>query len=510
MYSRKQSGGSVDPYIYGAWTAYEAEVLTPSQTELANIFRIARGRVCHPRVIQELSPGRVQRRWRGMCRRDCARTHWQLHVLCQDREIDMGLCGPLDHNRFLFDRLLNYTLYFNGVYNLDTRDPVKVDITQTGYYCIEALSIDPSNRYFSADVEFRNAYGQLTAADYPKLAFYAGVSLYYAVVFMFWMFLFYRFRSDVLPVQKYLSILLPFLVFENIVQWTYFDIVNQQGFGLGSRVLMVVTTILSAFRNSLSLFLLLIVCMGFSVVKQSLGKHMLKCRVLALVHFCFGAVYAIGASILNPEESPLFFVFIIVPLSITFSIFYAWTLTSLSQTIRDLLKRQQTVKALMYRRLQLLLIVSVILIFGFAVINSLVYSPVELGVPWQWRWFLMDGYLNLIYMIVVTTILFLWRPTADNRRFAMSEQLAQSEEFEFDDTNIDTMSDDGDGAAKSTVSDPARPAGTGSNGYAPPAYQSSGNASASAHHDDSREELFAVADEESDDDEQSSAREHKH
>lgn len=47
---------------------------------------------------------------------------------------------------------------------------------------------------------------------------------------------------------------------------------------------------LNAARNSISFFMLLIVCMGYGVVRPSLGATMLRVRILALVHFIFGVV----------------------------------------------------------------------------------------------------------------------------------------------------------------------------------------------------------------------------
>ena len=48
--------------------------------------------------------------------------------------------------------------------------------------------------------------------------------------------------------------------------------------------------ILDAGRNALSFFLLLIVSLGLSVVKESLGRIMLRCQILAVAHFIFGGV----------------------------------------------------------------------------------------------------------------------------------------------------------------------------------------------------------------------------
>lgn len=39
----------------------------------------------------------------------------------------------------------------------------------------------------------------------------------------------------------------------------------------------------------MSFFMLLVVSLGLSVVKESLGKQMLRCQVLAAGHFIFGS-----------------------------------------------------------------------------------------------------------------------------------------------------------------------------------------------------------------------------
>lgn len=48
--------------------------------------------------------------------------------------------------------------------------------------------------------------------------------------------------------------------------------------------------ILDAGRNSMSFFMLLVVALGLSVVRESLGRTMLKCQALAGAHFVFGSV----------------------------------------------------------------------------------------------------------------------------------------------------------------------------------------------------------------------------
>lgn len=48
--------------------------------------------------------------------------------------------------------------------------------------------------------------------------------------------------------------------------------------------------ILDAGRNSMSFFMLLVVSLGLSVVRESLGRTMLKCKALTALHFLFGSM----------------------------------------------------------------------------------------------------------------------------------------------------------------------------------------------------------------------------
>lgn len=49
-----------------------------------------------------------------------------------------------------------------------------------------------------------------------------------------------------------------------------------------------IVAILDAGRNSMSFFMLLVVSLGLSVVRESLDRTMLKCQILAVAHFIFG------------------------------------------------------------------------------------------------------------------------------------------------------------------------------------------------------------------------------
>jgi hypothetical protein len=81
------------------------------------------------------------------------------------------------------------------------------------------------------------------------------------------------------------------------------DYLNRNGSNVGAKVLLVVVACLNAARNSFSFFLLLIVCMGYGVVKPTLGRTMIWVRWLAIAHFVFGLVYAITSLLISPDTA---------------------------------------------------------------------------------------------------------------------------------------------------------------------------------------------------------------
>lgn len=91
--------------------------------------------------------------------------------------------------------------------------------------------------------------------------------------------------------QYYISGTIIFLVIEMLSQFAYYRYNNKHGGGAGSIAFLFVIATLNAARNSLSFFLLLIVCMGLSVVTQSLGSVMTRVRILTAFHFIFGGAF---------------------------------------------------------------------------------------------------------------------------------------------------------------------------------------------------------------------------
>ncbi|KAG7098919.1 hypothetical protein E1B28_000816 [Marasmius oreades] len=317
-------------------------------------------------------------------------------------------------------------------------------VRKTGYYCVAMIPVtvrniatrqtDGPHPSYKGTVLFRNKFdGKLPATDYPKVNFYFAMFLVYSAVAAAWAWLCYKHVQDILPLQYYLSGLVGLLVIEMVANWAYYRYLNAHGKSTASTVFLIVVAVLDAARNSMSFFMLLVVSLGLSVVRVSLERTMLKCQALAGAHFIFGILYAIGIVELELEStSGLVLLLFVIPLAFTLSGFLMWIMYALNATITQLRTRKQKYKLAMFEKLNYVLMFSVFIILIFFVVSSFSFSgrlaEDYAAKSWKMRWWLLDGWLSLLYLVSFSIIAYLWRPSENNRRLAMFDEIAQNEE----------------------------------------------------------------------------------
>jgi len=315
-------------------------------------------------------------------------------------------------------------------------DGLKFKVKETGFYSIILKPANDKEYDESFDiisnVEWHSSTGELPGGEYPKVKFYGFLALVYIVICILWVINAFIYRQDILPIQHYITGITAFVMTEMIIHYVYYNHYNNTNDN--SMILLILAGALNAGRNSLTFFILLIVCMGYGVVKQTLGSTMRKVQLLTLVHFIFGVLYAVGLMVVSEitEFVVLFFVF---PLSATMTIFYVWTLAALTNSIKKLEQRHQEAKLKMFLNLRKILIICIVLIFIFFVSSSFNFMGSQdinwIVDHWATRWFWIDGFLNLIYLFGFSCVIFLWRPTANNQRYGL-DQLPSEDVDEID------------------------------------------------------------------------------
>lgn len=172
--------------------------------------------------------------------------------------------------------------------------------------------------------------------------------------------------------------------------------------------------------------------MGYGVVRPTIGRAIIKVYILTAFHFVFGVMYSVGLILVLLEDAGAWVVLFIFPLAFTLTAFYMWIMFSLKATIQDLTERHQTFKCAMFKRLQAILMGTIITIavyfFALVILVSLNGTGDFADDSWKYRWFILDGFLSMVYFVVFALIAWQWRPTGHNMCLAMSDELATDEE----------------------------------------------------------------------------------
>jgi len=351
-------------------------------------------------------------------------------LMCSKELVDLGVCKKEDeiivNEKDLKLKPLTKLFTINDKTEYPYSTDLKYDVEETGFY---SVILKPANdeKYdgsydLISNIEWHSSTGELPGGDYPKVKFYGLLALIYVVICVLWILNAYIYRQDILPIQHYITGITVFVATEMIMHYVYYNHYNNTNDN--SMLLLIFAGGLNAGRNSLTFFILLIVCMGYGVVKQSLGSTMRKVQILTLFHFIFGVLYAVGLMIVS-EITELVVLFFVFPLSATMTIFYVWTLAALTNSIRKLEQRHQDAKLNMFLNLRKILIICIVFIFIFFVASSFNFMGSQdiqwIVDHWSTRWFWIDGFLNIIYLFGFSAIIFLWRPTSNNQRYGLDQ-----------------------------------------------------------------------------------------
>jgi len=118
--------------------------------------------------------------------------------ICSRPAVEKGYCNETDIGEFILApnaTELSKSLILTKPIHLKKSSPINYPITKTGYYCVLTQPFEADD--YQAIVEFRNAYGELPATQIPKLPFYGGITILYALVLVFWGFLYFQHRADI-------------------------------------------------------------------------------------------------------------------------------------------------------------------------------------------------------------------------------------------------------------------------------------------------------------------------
>lgn len=104
-------------------------------------------------------------------------------LICDPENVAKNLCKEEDIGKWILAQNATekaQSLILTQAVHLKNSSPINYPIKKTGYYCVAAYGYSEDD--FMGVVEFREAYGELPATQIPKLPFYGGITILYAIV----------------------------------------------------------------------------------------------------------------------------------------------------------------------------------------------------------------------------------------------------------------------------------------------------------------------------------------
>ncbi|RWS01637.1 transmembrane protein 87A-like isoform X1 [Dinothrombium tinctorium] len=275
------------------------------------------------------------------------------------------------------------------------------------------------------DIEMKSKYGYLSAVEWPLLPFYGVMCMIYVGYAIGWLIVSALQWRDLLRIQFWVGAVIFLGMIEKAVFYAEYQSINSTGQSVKGAVLF--AELLSCLKRTLARMLVIIVSLGFGIVKPRLGPMLHRVVCVGGLYFTLSAVEAI-LRVYKPKNDPTNQTLMAgIPLAVLDSIICWWIFSSLVQTTRTLRLRRNLVKLNLYRQFANTLIFAVLasIIFMIWVIHY--HKLTSCLTDWKELWF-DDAYWHLLFSIVLLVIMILWRPTNNNQRYAFTPLLDASDD----------------------------------------------------------------------------------
>lgn len=278
---------------------------------------------------------------------------------------------------------------------------------------------------FEAEVEIKmkTPFGYLSAVEYPLLQFYAVMCIIYVVLASIWMIVSALQWKDLLRIQFWIGGVIFLGMLEKAVFYAEYQSVNNSGSSFKGAVLLAET--LSCLKRTLARMLVIIVSLGFGIIKPRLGAMFQRVLAVGILYFVLSLIEVILRVYKNPlvaNTANNQAVMTGVPLALLDSIICWWIFGSLVQTIRTLRLRRNQVKLNLYTQFTNTLVASVVTSVLFIIWQVHAHKLTSCLTEWNKLW-IDQAFWHLQFSAVLLVIMVLWRPTQNNQRYAFTPML---------------------------------------------------------------------------------------
>ncbi|CAL5439419.1 unnamed protein product [Camellia sinensis] len=362
----------------------------------------------------------------------------QRAVCCTADLAKLGVCSQGEIIHRPSTKNPGWPQVFGASFNVDeptsTLQSRSIQITKTGMYNLYFIHCDPNLKELVVEGKsiWKNPTGYLPGRMAPLMNFYGFMSLAFVILGIFWFYQYARFWKEVLPLQNCITLVITLGMFE-MALW-YFDYVEFNETGVRPTGTTVWAVTFGSVKRTVSRLIILMVAMGYGVVRPTLGG--LTSKVLML-----GATFLLASEVLELVEnvgaisdlSGKARLFLVLPVALLDAFFILWIFTSLSATLSKLQARRMLAKLDIYRKFTNALAVAVIVSVGWICYELYFKSSDVYNEQWQNAW-IIPAFWQVLSFSLLCVICALWAPSQNSMRYTYSGEA--SEEFDRDDNTL--------------------------------------------------------------------------
>ncbi|KAM4599998.1 transmembrane protein 87A isoform 1-T1 [Fundulus diaphanus] len=311
-----------------------------------------------------------------------------------------------------------------------TRENVIATTWKDGPYLlvVKVMSNKPElNWNLTVDVVMKGSHGYISITEWPLMIFYMVMCVVYILYALLWFVWAACYWKDLLRIQFWIA----GVIFLGMVEKAVFcaEYENTNAVGSATPGLLIFAELVSALKRTLSRLLVIIVSLGYGIIKPRLGAVMHRVVGLGILYFAFACVEGVLRITGGRDNGPALITAIVLAVFDSCTIWFIFV--SLAQTIKTLKLRRNPVKLSLYRHFTNTLIFAVIASVIFMAWSAKKLHLADCQSDWIEVW-VEDAFWRFLFSFVLLVIMFLWRPSANNQRYAFTPLIDDSDDEEIE------------------------------------------------------------------------------
>ncbi|KAK2846535.1 hypothetical protein Q5P01_009534 [Channa striata] len=275
------------------------------------------------------------------------------------------------------------------------------------------------------EISMMGSHEYISASEWPLMMFYMVMCIVYVLLAVLWLVLSACYWRDLLRIQFWIGGVIFLGMLEKAVYYAEFQSIRYDGLSVHGAV--VFAEVLSAVKRTLARVLVIIASLGYGIVKPRLGALLHRVVGVGLLYLIFSIVEGILRVNVDRGDKNLSRLFCDVSLALiesfcVLSVFFldcCHIFVSLAQTMKLLRLRRNVVKLSLYRHFTNTLIFAVIASVIFIIWTTKTFRMSPCQSDWRELW-IDDAFWRFLFSTILLVIMFLWRPSANNQRYAFS------------------------------------------------------------------------------------------